>query len=543
MPPHPNEDELRQFARGGLSESAAERLAEHLAGCAACGNALAELTNTDLLAALAAAPTPLPDDVLARLRIDRYTVGDLLGQGGLGRVYAAIDPHGRAVALKVIRADAAADPAVVRRFLTREVATLRGLSHPNVVRYFNLLYPNTTPVLVMERVPGESLQAALDRAGGRPLPDAVGHARALLLAAEHLSHAGVAHRDVKPGNCVVTPSGTLKLVDFGLAKDADGPFDETVPGQLLGTPLYIAPEQIDDARRADHRSDLYAAGCVLFHLLTGRPPFEGKNRAVVLNKHAHERPTFPNAIPRRLAAVLARLLEKRPADRFQTATEALDALDAATAPPNRRRTIRWAAAGAVALALATTVAVWVLLAPPTTTTHAPTPPSPPAPEAARHRVENGVLTVDGSAGSHAVFFGHTDWRDYTLRVEVSWEGAAGGDVYFRSADERNGHRLSFGVAQPRFVAFRRADAGVPHPESGPIDCGLIAAGWATIKIRVAGGTATARANDRPAARGVSGPLRPDGRIGFGADTGAVCRFRNPSVTGPAGELLLSRFAE
>ncbi|MEM7479181.1 MAG: serine/threonine-protein kinase, partial [Planctomycetota bacterium] len=258
----------------------------------------------------------------------RYSLQRQLGAGGMGAVYLARHERmGRDVAIKVIRPELTSNPKTVQRF-QQEVQSAAMLSHRNVVTAFDADQADEIHFLVMEYVEGESLSQTVARKG----PLSVAHACSYVLqAANGLKHAhekGMIHRDVKPANLMRTPKGVVKVMDFGLARSVATeatPSELTASGVVLGTASFIAPEQAQDARAADERSDLYSLGCTLFYLLAGRTPFQ--KQSYVEQVVAHCTDTFPdirelrNDIPSELFDVLAKLTQKDPGLRYQSAKD------------------------------------------------------------------------------------------------------------------------------------------------------------------------------------------------------------------------------
>ncbi|MCA1563898.1 MAG: serine/threonine protein kinase, partial [Acidobacteria bacterium] len=262
--------------------------------------------------------------------IGPYRVLLKLGSGGMGDVYLAEDVRlGRRVALKSPSDTWLASPDARAR-LHREARAAAQLNHPNIAAIYDVLDLDERPHIVMEYVEGETLSARVRR-GRLPVPLAVDIglqlAEALASAHEH----GVIHRDLKPGNVVITPDGRVKILDFGLAKFraaprpddlAAGPPSLTTAGQLLGTPGYTSPEQLV-GKPADPRSDIYSAGALLFELLTGRAPFEGDDAmALALATITSEPPAvraFNPAVPEALEAIVRRAMAREARDRFQSA--------------------------------------------------------------------------------------------------------------------------------------------------------------------------------------------------------------------------------
>jgi serine/threonine-protein kinase len=283
-------------------------------------------------AAMAGEPGTAADVVAAaealrpgQLFAGRYLVEAMIGAGGSGVVFRANDAGrgGEVVALKVLRPDVAQDdPAALAR-LAREVDTARQLDHPNLVRVFDLDEAEGIHFLTMEFVEGRSVRELIDERGPMPVPAAVSAVRQICRALAHAHARGVLHRDVKPHNAVVTPSGVLKVMDFGAARFTETPRGVTETGTLVGTPAYMAPEVLRGGVH-DARSDVYAAGVVLYECLTGRPPFESTASPLVVVTHVLEdRPPDPAAlaptVQRALADVVLGTLAKDPAARPPTA--------------------------------------------------------------------------------------------------------------------------------------------------------------------------------------------------------------------------------
>lgn len=275
----------------------------------------------------------------------RYELRDVLGRGGMAVVHLARDLSlERWVAVKVMRGDLARDPAFLSRF-RREARVVSGLSHPGIVAAHDVAHASVgdgdgdeagVPFIVMEYVAGQPLRDRL-RAGVLTLEEAVGYQLGVLSALEFSHRAGVVHRDIKPANVMVTPDGGVKVVDFGIAR-VDGSPDAaaTQAHMLLGTAQYLSPEQVR-GEVADARSDLYAAGCLLFELVTGRPPFVGDSPVAVAYQHVHEEPprasTYRTEVTPALDAVLVTALAKNREDRFPSARSFSDALRSAARGP------------------------------------------------------------------------------------------------------------------------------------------------------------------------------------------------------------------
>jgi hypothetical protein len=266
--------------------------------------------------------------------VGRYELLAKLGAGGMGVVYRARDPGlGRLVALKLL--GGGQHDAARRARFARELAAAGRLDHPHVARALDCGESDGRPFLVMEYVEGLDLDRLLRAAGRLPVADACELARQAAVALHHVHGCGLVHRDVKPSNLMLTPDGRLKVLDLGLARFHGGGTGEALTelGQVLGTVDYLAPEQLSDPRRVDGRADLYALGCTLYHLLSGRAPFDGPGCRLEhekLTAHGHAPPPALRArrpeVPEAVAAVVHRLLAKDPADRYADAAEVAAAL-------------------------------------------------------------------------------------------------------------------------------------------------------------------------------------------------------------------------
>jgi serine/threonine-protein kinase len=253
--------------------------------------------------------------------IHTYRIEELLGEGGMGTVYRAVDTVlGRDVALKVLH------PALVRQasFLERfrsEARVLARLNHPNVAVLHNFLEVDDDLVMVMEYVEGLNLDALLRRRGKLTPAEALPLVRQALEGLHHAHRRGILHRDLKPANLMVTPDGQVKVMDFGIAKVA-GAQRLTQANHLVGTLEYLAPEQVR-GEEPSPASDLYAVGVLLYELLTGRVPFAGTSDYTLMDRILREKPTAPiklnAALPKALDEVLRRSLDKNPADRYPDA--------------------------------------------------------------------------------------------------------------------------------------------------------------------------------------------------------------------------------
>ena len=275
-----------------------------------------------------------------RVLSGRYRVDELIGRGGMASVYRGYDlTLGRLVAIKVLKRDLANDNAFRTRFRLEAQAASR-MAHPTIVRVYDAgedseMTPdgtvNPVPFIVMELVHGSLLKDII-ASGPVPVTDAVRYVDGILEALEYSHRAGVVHRDIKPGNVMVTDAGQVKVMDFGIARavsDSSSTVAETT--QILGTAAYFSPEQAK-GEPVDARADVYSAGVVLYELLAGRQPFRGETPVAVAYQHVSETPVPPSevneTVPRALDAIALRALAKDPFQRYQDAASFREALDA-----------------------------------------------------------------------------------------------------------------------------------------------------------------------------------------------------------------------
>ncbi|NYI71226.1 serine/threonine-protein kinase [Naumannella cuiyingiana] len=263
----------------------------------------------------------------------RYEVGGLLGRGGMAEVRQAYDTRlGRPVAVKQLRSDLATDPTFQARF-RREAQSAAGLNHPNIVSVYDTgeeLNADgvAVPYIVMELVEGQTLRDIL-RDDRKILPERALEITQGVLDALAYSHKnGIVHRDIKPANVMLTPTGQVKVMDFGIARAvADTSATMTQTAAVIGTAQYLSPEQAR-GETVDNRSDIYSAGCVLYELLTGRPPFIGDSPVSVAYQHVREQPVPPSQfdplVTPDVDTITLKALSKDPADRYQDAREMRD---------------------------------------------------------------------------------------------------------------------------------------------------------------------------------------------------------------------------
>jgi len=258
--------------------------------------------------------------------VGKYRVLSRLGRGGMGTVYKALDETlAREVAIKSLNPDLA-DPEVLKRFRA-EAVTLARLNHPNIAMLFELTEHDGDLLMVMEFVRGETFETISQR-GPVPLDRSRDLCCQVLDALAHAHRAGIVHRDLKPANLMLTESGLVKVMDFGLARMV-GTEHLTNDGFMVGTPAYMAPEQVL-AEEIDGRADLYAMAVVFYRLLTSRLPFNADSGISMVHKQVHDTPTPLRTVRAELPSacenIIGRALAKSPADRFQTAEEFRSAL-------------------------------------------------------------------------------------------------------------------------------------------------------------------------------------------------------------------------
>ncbi|RCH66379.1 serine/threonine protein kinase [Streptomyces sp. SDr-06] len=259
----------------------------------------------------------------------RYRLTHRLGRGGMAEVFAAEDVRlGRTVAVKLLRADLAEDPVSKARF-TREAQSVAGLNHHAVVAVYDsgedFVGGQTVPYIVMELVEGRTIRDLLVDADAPPPEQALIIVSGVLEALAYSHQHGIVHRDIKPANVIITDTGAVKVMDFGIARALHGAQSTmTQTGMVMGTPQYLSPEQAL-GKAVDHRSDLYATGCLLYELLALRPPFIGETPLSVVYQHVQDMPVPPSQVthvaPPELDGLVMRSLAKDPDDRFQSAEE------------------------------------------------------------------------------------------------------------------------------------------------------------------------------------------------------------------------------
>jgi serine/threonine-protein kinase len=295
----------------------------------------------------------------------RYKLGEMIGTGGMADVYVAEDTRlARQVAVKVLRSDLARDPSFVARF-RKEALAAAGLNHPGIVAVYDS-GEEPAPYIVMELISGHTLRELIHKGERVPLKRALEIGEGILAALEYSHHSGIVHRDIKPANIMITDHGDVKVMDFGIARAlADLGATLTSTWNVVGTAQYLSPEQAL-GEVADLRSDIYSTGCLLYEVLTGKPPFSGETPVSIAYQHVSGVLVAPSKIvpelPAGIDTLLTVALAKNPDDRYQTAGLMLDDLfkiaggevvttKVAKAPMSRRKVLIGAISGVAALGL------------------------------------------------------------------------------------------------------------------------------------------------------------------------------------------------
>jgi eukaryotic-like serine/threonine-protein kinase len=266
-----------------------------------------------------------------RLVGNRYELGELIGYGGMAEVHRGRDVRlGREVAIKILRADLANDPAFLTRF-RREAQSAAGLNYPAIVAVYDtgedpgLSSNGDVPYIVMEYVEGRTLRDVLKEQGRLPIRRAMEITAEVCGALDFSHRNGIVHRDVKPGNVMITPTGAVKVMDFGIARAlSSNAATVTQTAAVIGTAQYLSPEQAR-GEPVDARSDVYSTGCLLYELITGSPPFSGDSPVAVAYQHVRENAPAPSSlnpeVPRTVDSIVMKALAKNPLNRYQSAGE------------------------------------------------------------------------------------------------------------------------------------------------------------------------------------------------------------------------------
>jgi serine/threonine protein kinase len=361
---HPTDQTMRSYRLGELDLASSRSVGNHLEACAACRRRLAEISTNEAIerrggnkeqpAQPAAGPPASSATVTDRRRGMRasppvartmppelaehadYDVVRELGRGGMGVVYLVQNKlMGRPEVLKVVGGHLLEHPGVRDRFL-REIQSAAKLQHKNIVTAYSAMRLGANIALAMEYVEGDDLAEVVRSDGRLPVAHACYVIYQAALGLQHAHERGMVHRDIKPANLILGREGTkavVKVLDFGLAKvTSEAPADTSLTrhGQTMGTPDFIAPEQIRNSQSADIRADIYSLGCTFYYLLTGGPPFRGEHPWDVFQAHFSMNAEPLNLVrpdvPAELAALVAKMMAKAPARRFQTPAEAAHAI-------------------------------------------------------------------------------------------------------------------------------------------------------------------------------------------------------------------------
>jgi len=392
----PDENVLAGYVDGGLGRDQHAAIDRHIDGCEACRTIVSDLAriqagvheDEDSMARTFAAGVDTLDvgpsvralHIVPGTMVGEYEVTDRIGAGGMGAVFAAIHPriHKKA-AIKVLRRDLARDPTELVRF-ENEARAVNAIGHPNLVDIFAFgEMPDGNPFFVMEHVDGESLDRWLKQRGAVPLDVAMPILRQVFDALSAVHDRGIIHRDLKPGNIMIaeTPNGPrIKILDFGLAKVVSGhvaDMELTNPGATIGTPYFMSPEQFM-GHPVDQRTDIYALGVLVYHMLCGQYPIIGSTPTEVGINHVNAAPVLPSSIvprlPRSVDAVIGKALAKNPADRFATVRELAAGLEQClldTAPVPKVEPVvqarpkrAWMIGGAVAALTGAAISFWAI---------------------------------------------------------------------------------------------------------------------------------------------------------------------------------------
>ncbi len=270
-------------------------------------------------------------------RLDgRYEIHDLIGVGGMAYVYRAYDRvEDRWVAIKILKEEFSNNSEFLRRF-RNESRAIAMLSHPNTVKVYDVSFGDQIQYIVMEYIDGITLKQYIEQEGAIRWNEAVHFTAQILAALEHAHSKGIIHRDIKPQNIMLLQNGTIKVADFGIARFLQSE-TTTMTDKAIGSVHYIAPEQARGDYITD-KADIYSVGVMLYEMLTGKLPFEADNAVSVALMQLQAKPVMPRelnpAIPRGLEQITMRAMEKNPIDRFQSAGEMLDDLEAFRRNPN-----------------------------------------------------------------------------------------------------------------------------------------------------------------------------------------------------------------
>jgi uncharacterized RDD family membrane protein YckC len=312
----------------GVELGAAETIVVSKSGRSGSGRSAAVGTRPGAESVALEAPADARPNLVGR-GIDHFEVLEELGRGGMGTVYRALDRSlERYVALKVLDSAVALSQQDIVEAFTHEARTQARVSHPGIATIYYVGKFEGMTYFAMEIVPGRDLESWLDE-GPLPFRQVVNAAVQVVQALKEAQARGVIHRDVKPGNIILSDSGRVKVTDFGLSKTEKGGLQITGARNITGTPYYIAPEQAR-GESTDFRTDIYSLGATVYHLAYGRPPFDGDNFMAVIAKHLGDPVRFPTSppqdVPKALPIVIGRMMAKRPEERYASYEELEKAL-------------------------------------------------------------------------------------------------------------------------------------------------------------------------------------------------------------------------
>jgi serine/threonine protein kinase len=477
------------------------------------------------------------------VRLGRYEVKSALGQGAMGIVYEALDPAlQRAVAIKTLRREQQSDE-VLRRFRTEAVAVGR-LSHPNIVSVFDVGEQEDLYFIAMELVRGQELSTLLHGSRPLPRPQAVQIIVELLQALDYAHGQGVLHRDVKPSNVLLTDDGHVKLTDFGIARVADGDHNRTQVGTMMGTPSYMAPEQVR-GEQAGPAADLYAAGVILYEMLTGTLPFGADSTVALMHGILNDEVLPPSRrnpqVPRHWDAPVLRALAKRPDLRHASAAEFAAAVRAAAAADvlkPRARIALWMRPAAALVALARRLGGAGGGAP-------PLPPRPPPDvhtdepeEPARPRRADLTMLAPAPNTNPAPLMARAD---QTLLIRPAAQGSAAVSLLVVRSDVASMVGQRFAVGAHTRIG-RGDDAEIVLPDL------LLSRQHAVVQRGERGMTITdlgsvngTHVNGQRLQRDRPYPLLPGTHVGVGATVLAVAIDAHQSLAQLAGAALTDRY--
>ncbi|MBQ4363103.1 MAG: Stk1 family PASTA domain-containing Ser/Thr kinase, partial [Oscillospiraceae bacterium] len=276
------------------------------------------------------------DSIIGKKLDGRYEITELIGVGGMADVYKANDVmENRTVAVKILKPEFSENEEFVRRF-RNESKAIAVLSHPNIVKIYDVGFTDEIQFIVMEYIDGITLKELIEQQGVLRWKDALKFVVQILKALQHAHDKGIVHRDIKPQNIMLFPDGTIKVMDFGIARFSriDG---KTLSDKTIGSVHYISPEQAK-GEMTDERSDIYSVGVMLYEMLTGRKPFDGENPVAIAVKHMQETPVSPReimpSIPESLEEIVLHAMERSPSRRYQSAAEMINDISAFKVNPS-----------------------------------------------------------------------------------------------------------------------------------------------------------------------------------------------------------------